>query len=230
MKQQMSQHKVAVWLGDAPGKLADDPTLDALDALYRDGPAPQAVQAAQAQLKRRLAQERKMTITYDWTDTGLGRLYFAASPHGLVAVDFGISERKFVDQLRARHGAAIQRTPGGLPRFARQLADYVAGKRTAFDLPLDLSRVPPFQRQVLMAALAIPRGQVATYGEIARRIGHPRASRAVGQALGHNPIPLVIPCHRVVGSDGSLRGYGSGQGVKTKAELLRLEGARPAAS
>ncbi len=224
MNQQTDQRNLEVWLGDAPGQPAGDRVLSALDALYGQGPAPRAVQAAQAQLKRTLADEQIMTITYDWTDTRLGRLFFAASAQGLVAVDFGVSERAFREHLRARHGAAIERAPGRLARVARQLADYVAGKRADFDLPLDLGRVPPFQRQVLMAALAIPRGQVATYGEIARRIGRPRASRAVGQALGHNPIPIVIPCHRVVGSDGSLRGYTGG--LHYKEFLLRLEGAR----
>jgi methylated-DNA-[protein]-cysteine S-methyltransferase len=82
-----------------------------------------------------------------------------------------------------------------------------------------------FQRRVLNIALKIPRGKVLTYGDVAKAIGKPQASRAVGQALGHNPVPIVIPCHRVLGADGSLHGYSAGGGLQTKAWLLQLEGA-----
>jgi methylated-DNA-[protein]-cysteine S-methyltransferase len=103
---------------------------------------------------------------------------------------------------------------------------YLQGRRRTFDLPVDLRHLTPFQQRVLHAAQAVPRGQVSTYGQIARRIGRPRAARAVGQALGSNPIPIVIPCHRVLASDGSLHGYSGRGGIKTKAWLLRLEEAR----
>ncbi|NIL95766.1 MAG: methylated-DNA--[protein]-cysteine S-methyltransferase, partial [Planctomycetales bacterium] len=100
---------------------------------------------------------------------------------------------------------------------------YLEGSRLTFDLPLDLRRVTDFQRQVLQAAAGVPRGQVTTYGEIARQIGKPNAARAVGQALGRNPVPIVIPCHRVIAADGSLRGYSGGGGIRSKAKLLQLE-------
>jgi methylated-DNA-[protein]-cysteine S-methyltransferase len=108
----------------------------------------------------------------------------------------------------------------------RQVREYLDGKRTKFDLPLDMTTMTDFQRQVLSAALKIPRGKWLTYGEVAKAIGRPQASRAVGQALGHNPVPIVIPCHRVLGSDGSLHGYSGGGGIQTKAWLLQLEGAQ----
>lgn len=91
---------------------------------------------------------------------------------------------------------------------------------------MDLTSLTDFQRRVLLTTQQVPRGKVTTYGEIACQIGQPRASQAVGQALGRNPVPLVIPCHRVLASDGSLGGYSGGGGVKTKAQLLQLEGVR----
>ena len=89
---------------------------------------------------------------------------------------------------------------------------------------MDLSAITDFQRQVLLAACQIPRGQVVTYTDIARRIGRPKAARAVGQALSRNPVPIVVPCHRVLAADGSLRGYTGGGGLHTKRQLLTLEG------
>ena len=107
----------------------------------------------------------------------------------------------------------------------KQVKEYLEGQRTRFDLALDMSRMSEFQRRVLSIALKIPRGKYLTYGDVAKAIGKPQASRAVGQALGHNPVPIVIPCHRVLGSDGSLHGYSGGGGIQTKAWLLQLEGA-----
>jgi methylated-DNA-[protein]-cysteine S-methyltransferase len=111
-----------------------------------------------------------------------------------------------------------------------QLAAYLAGTRRAFDLPLPWDDLRPFQRAVLQATYALPYGATTTYGALAAQIGQPRAARAVGRAQATNPIPLVIPCHRVLGRDGGLRGYGQDRragGVTTKAWLLALEaGAR----
>jgi methylated-DNA-[protein]-cysteine S-methyltransferase len=104
------------------------------------------------------------------------------------------------------------------------VGQYLAGRRQAFDLPVDLSAVTSFQREVLLAACQIPRGQVRTYAEVARQIGRPKAARAVGQALASNPVPIVVPCHRVLAADGSLRGYTGGGGLRTKRRLLTLEG------
>jgi methylated-DNA-[protein]-cysteine S-methyltransferase len=107
--------------------------------------------------------------------------------------------------------------------MVRELEEYVEGQRRSFDLPLDWSSIKPFQRAVLQAASTIPFGETRSYGWIARQIGKPRAARAVGRALGANPIPIILPCHRVINSNGELGGYGGGLPLKVK--LLRLEGA-----
>lgn len=110
-----------------------------------------------------------------------------------------------------------------MARTLEALQAYFAGEPEPFDLPLDLNHVTPFQRRVYDRLRKIPRGQVTTYGEVARQIGEgPGAARAVGQAVGANPVAIVIPCHRVVASDGRLAGYGGG--LVRKARLLRLEG------
>ncbi|HEY4721255.1 MAG TPA: methylated-DNA--[protein]-cysteine S-methyltransferase, partial [Anaerolineae bacterium] len=153
-------------------------------------------------------------------------LFVAVNERGLVALDFGLRESDFVARVQRRTKATLIRSREKTAEALRQVEDYLAGKRTTFDLPLDMSLMTDFQRRVLLAALKIPRGQYRTYHEIAQAIGKPKASRAVGQALGHNPVPIVIPCHRVLGSDGSLHGYSGGGGLKTKAWLLELEGVR----
>ncbi len=153
-----------------------------------------------------------------------GRLCLAATEAGVCAVAFGDDEAAFVAGLERTWGVRPVRDEARLAEAARQIREYLAGQRTAFDLPLDLRRLTPFQRQVLEATQQIPYGQTVSYKELARRIGRSRAVRAVGRAEATNPIPIVIPCHRVVGSDGSLTGYGGG--IALKRALLRLEGRR----
>ena len=110
-----------------------------------------------------------------------------------------------------------------LPRFRKQVIEYFAGKRTVFNIEIDLSDVPAFRRQVLEQCRRIPYGQTASYADLARAAGNPRAVRAVGGAMANNPLPLVIPCHRVIRSDGSLGGFSSYRETELKARLLRLE-------
>ena len=105
-----------------------------------------------------------------------------------------------------------------------QLAEYFSGKRADFTLPLDLKSATDFQREVLLETVRIPFGQARTYGEVAINIGNPRAARAVGGALAHNPIGIIIPCHRVVAHDGRMHGFSSPHGIRTKAVLLKHEG------
>ncbi len=105
-----------------------------------------------------------------------------------------------------------------------QILEYLAGNRKDFDLKLDCSAMKPFQLKVLKRAIAIPYGQVMTYGQIATEFSSPSASRAVGGALGHNPMPILIPCHRVVAADGRLTGFSAAEGIRTKQWLLELEG------
>jgi len=153
----------------------------------------------------------------------IGRVLVAASETGLVRVSFRRTEASFAADLREQLGAEPLRSATRTADIVHQLRAYFAGQRRAFDVRLDLRHVSPFQRRVLMAAASVPSGQVVSYGEIARRIGQPRGSRAVGQALGHNPIPIVIPCHRVIAAGGRIGGYGGG--LATKRKLLRIEGA-----
>jgi O-6-methylguanine DNA methyltransferase len=117
----------------------------------------------------------------------------------------------------------VLRAPRALDETRRELDDYFAGKRTAFDLELDLRGVSGFSLDVLNELAKVPYGQTATYGELADRAGNPRAARAVGMVMNRNPIPIVLPCHRIVGSSGQLVGYGGG--LERKELLLRLEGA-----
>ena len=122
-------------------------------------------------------------------------------------------------------GDYVFSVPAGAYTVAEQLQAYFDGTCFSFDLPLDLERLTPFQLSVLQTARSIQPGTKWTYGQMAQAIGKPKASRAVGQALGRNPVPIVIPCHRVVASDGSLGGYSGGGGVESKRLLLVLEGA-----
>ena len=130
------------------------------------------------------------------------------------------------DEALARMDVSLARPARGdelLPRVAEELRRYFAGERVALDYPLDLTRPPEFTRRVLLAVAGIPYGTTRSYGWVARRVGRPQAARAVGQVMARNPLPPIVPCHRVVGSDGRLVGFGSG--LRCKRYLLAMEGA-----
>jgi prevent-host-death family protein len=153
----------------------------------------------------------------------LGEAYVAYGDRGVAFLDLASSDAAFARALRARLGVAAERDPhppqdlvAGLRGFLKDLAWYPG--------PVDLSHVGSFQRRVLEYLRRIPRGQVRTYRDVAREIGHPGATRAVGTACARNPVPLVIPCHRVVRSDGGLGGYSLRGGVALKRRLLEGEG------
>lgn len=152
-----------------------------------------------------------------------GSVWAAVSACGLVAVELGEGQGTIIRTLQRlgfdEISPDVERTAGVL----EQIAEYLKGKRVSFDLPIDWSVLTPFQAQILRATFDIPYGDVRTYGELARGLGKPGAARAVGRAEATNPMPLVIPCHRVIGADGKLHGYGTGNGLETKAWLLRLE-------
>ncbi len=162
------------------------------------------------------------SVYYTALRAPIGRIFVAATESGLVRVSFRGSEASFAAELRRRLRKGVVRSAERLRPIADQLEAYFGGERLAFDLPIDLSIATPFQRRVLRATREVPAGKVVSYRDIARRIGQPGASRAVGQALGSNPVPIVIPCHRVVASDGGLGGYAGGLAIKKK--LLALEG------
>jgi methylated-DNA-[protein]-cysteine S-methyltransferase len=158
-------------------------------------------------------------------DTPVGVLGLAAGEHGLRRLSFVTNEDDFLARLLAEHGDVPVLRSAALDPVRRALDAYFAARRFAFDVPVDLSGVPAFHRRVLDATARIPAGRVATYTEVAARAGSPRASRAAGNALHHNPVAIIVPCHRVLRADGSLGGYGGG--LPVKEWLLEHEGARP---
>ena len=195
----------------------------ALDALYASGPRLADVQSAQARLRARLrAPEAK--VFYDVLGRSpLGTVYMAAGESGLIAIGLATDERSFARRVTRTSGTTPVRSAARLHEARRQMQEYLSGTRTSFDLKIDLRGTTPFQRSVLEAARRIPRGAVLTYGDLAVGLGRPNASRAVGQALANNPLPVLIPCHRVVSQTGRLRGY-LGDRIGLKAKLLALEG------
>jgi len=212
---------IAMLLGDAPASPALERWL-ATDAGRRELAAYRRTLGA---LERMVGSSTtgSRQVYYCAVRSPIGRLFIAASDAGLVRVSFPQSERAFVESLRRTLGVVPVRSRERTANIVHQLRAYFAGERRVFDMQLDLSGVSPFQRAVLLAAANVPAGQVVSYGEIARRIGQPGGSRAVGQALGRNPIPIVIPCHRVIAAGGRIGGYGGG--LARKRRLLRLEGA-----
>ena len=155
--------------------------------------------------------------------TPLGDIWLAMSENGLVAVEFPSSEPAFAAYLEKRFRCRVESGPARGEDAADQLRAYAQGEHRAFDIPIDWSVLTPYQRRVLQATAEIPYGETRTYKEIAALLGNPRAARAVGRAEATNPMPIVLPCHRVLGSDHKLHGYGAGEGLKTKDWLLRLE-------
>lgn len=156
-------------------------------------------------------------------DTPVGAIVIAASDIGLAYVSFnGLHDfNTFIsDNTKAPDSQALEVAHNA----GSQIQEYFVGKRKVFELPLDLKGVTDFRRRVLLETKNIPFGRTTTYGQLAASVKRPKAARAVGGAMAHNPLPLVIPCHRVVAGDGSMHGYSSPGGISTKVLLLRLEG------
>lgn len=177
-------------------------------------------------------------IAYALVDAPWGPVHLAASPAGVVAIEQLTPTAGFLERLRLRTGGIVElagpRSHAEARRSAdaaaEQLDDYLRGRRAAFDLRLMLGDRPSWDRAVLGGVAAVPWGEVTSYGRVARRVGRPGAARAVGGAVGRNPIAIVVPCHRVVSGDGNLGGYGGdwlgsrAALLDVKRELLRLEG------
>jgi methylated-DNA-[protein]-cysteine S-methyltransferase len=176
-------------------------------------------------LATRANDEGLLDVAYATVETPLGTGLVAATPRGLVRVALPNEE---VDQVLARLARDVSprvlEFPGRLDEARRELDQYFEGRRDRFELPLDwrLSH-PGFYRRVLRATARVPFGEVITYRDAARRAGNPRATRAAGTALGSNPIPIVVPCHRVIRTGGEVGNYGGGPAMKRF--LLELEGA-----
>ncbi|MDX6671361.1 MAG: methylated-DNA-[protein]-cysteine S-methyltransferase [Solirubrobacteraceae bacterium] len=171
------------------------------------------------------AESGAADVAYALEPSPLGELFVATSRRGLLEIGFHPLEvREYLEQIADRVSPRILEAPGRLDAVRRQLDDYFAGRRTEFELPLDWSLARQgFGRRVLDATARIPFGGALTYTEIAARAGSPKAIRAAGSALGANPIPIVVPCHRVLRTGGALGGYGGG--VDRKRWLLEHEGA-----
>jgi methylated-DNA-[protein]-cysteine S-methyltransferase len=172
---------------------------------------------------------RPRTAYWDELPSPIGRLMVATGEEGRVRrISFRLSRESFVDSLLLRGWLPVRDREAN-EALERQLAEYFDGARTDFELGVDLSTVTPFTRSVLEATARVPRGGWSTYSGIAATIGRPSAARAVGNALGDNPIPIVIPCHRVLAAGGRIGGYASGlpDGLQIKRTLLALEGVPP---
>jgi methylated-DNA-[protein]-cysteine S-methyltransferase len=167
------------------------------------------------------ATEGLLDVAYDLVDSPLGPLLVARSQQGLCRIEFDPEPDRDLDALARGFGARVLRSPRAVDDARRQLGEYFERRRERFDLPLDVRLTAPFGRRVLEELARVPYGQMTTYGALAGKAGRPRAARAVGTIMNRNPIPIVLPCHRVVGSTGALVGYGGG--LARKEQLLRLE-------
>jgi methylated-DNA-[protein]-cysteine S-methyltransferase len=182
-----------------------------------------AAEAAR-RLGERIAAQGLADVSYAPVDSPLGTLLLAGTKRGLVRLAFPEeSVDSVLERLARKVSPRIVEAPAPLDAVRRELEEYFEGRRERFELPLDWTLVGPFGRRVLGVTSRIPYGRVLSYGEVAADAGSPRASRAAGNALGANPIPIVVPCHRVLRSGGSLGGYGGGP--QRKRWLLELEGA-----
>jgi methylated-DNA-[protein]-cysteine S-methyltransferase len=170
----------------------------------------------------RAAAEGLLDVAYDLVDTPIGALLVAVSDHGVTRISFDPEPDREVESLARTFGLRVLRSARAVDPPRRQLTEYFEGSRTEFDVPVDLRVEAPFRRTVMEQLARVPYGNVTTYGALAAKAGRPRAARAVGTIMNRNPVPIVLPCHRVVGSTGKLVGYGGG--LERKEALLRLEG------
>jgi methylated-DNA-[protein]-cysteine S-methyltransferase len=162
-------------------------------------------------------------VAYSFVGSPFGDLLVAVTKQGLIRIDYPNHDfDQALEELAARVSPRVLESPRSTERIRRELEEYFDGKRRSFTVDVDLSLVHGFTRKVLEQAERIPFGSVSTYREVATRAGSPRAVRAAGNALGSNPIPIVVPCHRVVRTGGGLGGYTGG--IDRKVTLLRLEG------
>ena len=170
------------------------------------------------------AASGQLDVAFDvLEETPVGPLLVGVSEHGLCRVTFDPEPEQELERLARLFGPRVLRAGKPVDRVRRELDEYFAGRRRTFDLELDLRPAPEIHRRVLAELARVEYGHTTTYGTLAVRAGSPRAARAVGTVMNRNPVPIVLPCHRVVGASGSLVGYGGG--LDRKEWLLRLEGA-----
>jgi methylated-DNA-[protein]-cysteine S-methyltransferase len=169
------------------------------------------------------ADEGLLDVAYDLVESPIGQLLVGVSDRGVCRIAFDPEPEAELERLARRLGPRVLRTGRRVEPARRQLGEYFEGRRAEFELDYDLTGIAPFQQEVLHELVRVPYSETSTYGALAKRVGRPRAARAVGGALNRNPIPIVVPCHRIVGSTGSLVGYAGG--LERKRALLELEGA-----
>ena len=179
--------------------------------------------ALSARIAERADGEGLVDLAYCEVDSPLGRLLAVASSDGLIKLGYpNVPAGEQLDQLAAAVSPRLLAAPARLDPLRRELEEYFGGERQSFEVPIDWRLTSGFVNRVLRETARIPFGQTRTYGEMASSAGSPRAFRAAGSALGANPIPIVVPCHRVLRSGGGLGGYGGG--LELKRRLLELEG------
>ena len=204
---------------DSPTVRADATRLS--EALSAD---PGVLRDLHDRLVDRAAAEALLDVAYRVVDSPFGRLLVAATPAGVVRIAFDLEGHDAVlAVLAGTLSPRVLHAPGRLDAAARQLEEYFAGRRHRFDLPVDLQLARGFRRAVLEHLREITYGRTESYAEVAAASGNPAAVRAAGSACSHNPIPLVVPCHRVVRSDGTIGNYLAGSHVKQA--LLEMEAA-----
>lgn len=194
-----------------------------LESLKRALAKPVGDESPLPDLTIRAADAGLLDIAYATLDSPVGALLLARTPRGLVRLAYlDGAEDDVLSALASRVSPRVLRAPKRLDEERRELEEYFRGRRTVFEFPVDWALTRGFARRVLQATARIPYGSVSSYGQIAAGAGSPRAHRAAGTALGHNPIPIVVPCHRVLHAGGGLGGYTGG--LERKRFLLGVEG------
>jgi len=168
------------------------------------------------------AAEGLLDVAYDvFDDTAVGPLLVGVTERGVCRISYDPQPERELELLARLYGPRVLRSSKPVDRLHRELDEYLSGTRRTFDIQPDLRAQPEFYTRVLAELARVPYGETTTYGALAAQAGKPRAARAVGTVMNRNPVPIVLPCHRVIGADGSLTGYGGG--IHRKALLLQLE-------
>jgi methylated-DNA-[protein]-cysteine S-methyltransferase len=201
-----------------------EPMTSKIESALRDAAGRLPAAGAPDAVAERAAAEGLLDVAYATVDSPLGPLMVASTPRGVVRVSFSQfrDDEVVLSELARRVSPRVLEAPARLDGVRRELDEYFEGRRTDFDLPIDWALTRGFTTEVLRATAAIGFGHTTTYAEVADAAGSPRAVRAAGNSLGSNPMPIVVPCHRVLRTGGALGGYTGG--VERKEFLLRLEG------
>jgi len=197
--------------------------MNELRSLVRKTDAAVRAEIANETFRELAETSRAVDVSTSSIGSPVGELFLAVTSRGLLHVGFAEEDHEaMLREIAGSISPRILRAARATDEVRRELDEYFAGRRTTFSLSLDRRLMSPFAREVLAATAKVPFGAVTTYGEVAARIRRPQAARAVGAALGSNPIPIVVPCHRVIGAGGALTGYAGG--LDRKTFLLQLEG------